>query len=227
MIKRIFFLFVKIVIGAWIFSVVLVVAYRFLPVPMTPLMLIRLGEGALQGRWVGINKEWVSYEEISPAVFRAVMSGEDGKFLRHGGIDWEAVEKARKRNEQAKGKKVYGASTITMQTAKNAFLIPVRSYIRKALEAYFTYMIEFIWGKKRILEVYVNIIEMGDGIYGIEAASRTYFGKSAKDLSSQEASLIAAVLPNPRRWSPAKPTGYILKRAGFIQGRMSGMPLPK
>ncbi len=227
MVKRILLFFLKFILGAWVASILIVVVYRFVPVPITPLMLIRIAEGALQGRWVGIDKDWVSYDEISPNVFRAVMSGEDGKFLRHGGIDWEAVEKARKRNEQAKGKKVYGASTITMQTAKNAFLIPVRSYIRKALEAYFTYMIEFVWGKKRILEVYVNIIEMGDGIYGVEAASRAYFGKSAKNLSPQEAALIAAVLPNPRRWSPAKPTGYIQKRASFIQGRMAGMPLPK
>jgi monofunctional biosynthetic peptidoglycan transglycosylase len=113
-----------------------------------------------------------------------------------------------------------------MQTAKNAFLFPSRTYIRKAFEAYFTYLIEFIWGKRRILEVYLNVIEMGSGVYGVEAASQRYFGKSAAQLSQREAALIASVLPNPRKWSPAKPSDYIQRKASTIQARMAGVALP-
>lgn len=203
------------------------VVYKFFPVPLTPTMVLRVMEGAAEGRSVGIDKDWVSYDEISPNFFRAVISGEDGRFLRHNGIDWKAVDAAKKYNERNKGKKLRGASTITMQTAKNTFLWQGRNYIRKGLEVYFTYLIETVWGKKRILEVYANVVEMGDGVYGIEAASQKYFNKSAKELTKREAALIAAVLPNPRRWSPAAPTPYINKRAAFISGRMNSIALPK
>jgi monofunctional biosynthetic peptidoglycan transglycosylase len=125
-----------------------------------------------------------------------------------------------------KGKRLIGASTISMQTSKNVFLWPGRNYVRKALEAYFTVLIEAIWGKKRILEVYVNSIEWGNGIYGVEAASQEYFNKSAADLTKNEAALLAAVLPNPRKWSAGKPSPYIKKRARSIQGRM-GVAIPK
>lgn len=209
------------------FSILTVVVYRFVPPPITPLMVIRMLEGGIEGRWVGIEKDWVSYDEISPNLFRAVTSAEDGRFMRHNGIDWKAVEAAKKYNEAKKGKKLRGASTISMQTAKNTFLWHGRNYVRKGLEAYFTYLIEYIWGKKRILEVYVNVIEWGDGVYGAEAASQKYFGKSASALSKREAALLAAVLPNPRRWAPNVPTKYINRRVRFIQGRMNSMPLPK
>jgi monofunctional biosynthetic peptidoglycan transglycosylase len=164
-----------------------------------------------------------------------VIASEDARFLAHTGIDWDAVQEAQKRNERTerlaaqgkiKRKRLYGASTITMQTAKNAFLFPSRTYIRKAFEAYFTYLIEFIWGKRRILEVYLNVIEMGSGVYGVEAASQRYFGKSAAQLSQREAALIASVLPNPRKWSPAKPSAYIQRKASTIQARMAGVALP-
>lgn len=227
MIKKIFKWGFKIAVWCFIVSVVMVAVYAVLPVPVTPTMVLRVIEGAGEGRSVGINKDWVSYDEISPNFFRAVISAEDARFMRHKGIDWRAVEAAKKYNERKKGKKLRGASTITMQTAKNTFLWQGRNYIRKGLEVYFTYMIEAVWGKKRILEVYANVIEMGDGVYGVEAASQKYFGKSAKNLTKREAALLAAVLPNPRRWSPAEPTKYINKRARFISGRMRSIALPK
>ncbi len=190
-------------------------------------MIIRLFEGWFEGKNVGIKKEWSSYDEISKNVFRAVVSGEDAKFMRHNGFDWDAIESARRYNKARKGRKLRGASTISMQTAKNAFLWHGRNYLRKALEAYFTVLIEFIWGKKRILEVYVNIIEFGEGIYGVQSASKHFFNKDASQLTSREAALLAAVLPNPRRWSPDNPTPYIEKRVAFIQGRMGSVVIPK
>ena len=217
-------------------SVFLVMCGRFLPIPATPLMLIRLVEGAVEGKWVGIDKTWTPIEKISPAVQRAVIASEDARFLAHGGVDWEAVKEARQRNARTerlaaqgkiKKKRLYGASTISMQTAKNVFLFPSRTYLRKALEVYFTYLIEWIWGKRRILEAYLNVIEMGDGVYGVEAAARRYFGKSAAQLNAQEASLLAAILPNPRAWSPAKPSAYIQRKAAVIRARSFGVALPE
>lgn len=227
MIKKIFFLILKLLGAFFLLSILTVLVYKFVNPPFTPLMLIRVVEGALDGELVGVNKEWKDYDDISKNVFRAVISSEDAKFLKHGGFDWKAIENAKKYNEKFKGKKVRGASTISMQTAKNVFLWQSRNYIRKALEAYFTVLIEYIWGKKRILEVYVNVIEMGTGVYGIEAASQKYFQKSASDLTKREAALIAAILPNPRYRSAASPTPYLEKRQAFIQKRMNGIALPK
>ena len=200
---------------------------KILPIPVTPVMIGRIFEGLVYGNIVGINKSWRSYEDISPWAFRAFISGEDGRFMRHHGIDWRAVKVAQRYNEIYKGRKKRGASTITMQTAKNAFLCHSRIYLRKALEVYFTYMIEPIWGKKRILEVYANIVEFGDGIYGVEAASQEFFNKSSDKLTKRQAALLAAVLPNPHRWSPARPTNYIMRRVAFIRGRMGSIALPK
>lgn len=200
---------------------------RVVPPPYTPIMIMRTWENAVQGEARGIERHWVPVERISPHVLRAVVAAEDGRFMRHDGIDWKAMEDAMRYNRLHKGRKVRGASTITMQTAKNVFLWHGRNYVRKGLEAWFTLLIEHLWGKRRILEVYVNTIEMGDGIYGIEAASLAYFGKSAADLTRRQAALIAAVLPNPRRWSPAHPTSYINRRADWIQARMGGVVIPK
>jgi monofunctional biosynthetic peptidoglycan transglycosylase len=216
-----------IIIGFLVGSVLTVVIYKFIAPPVTPLMLTRVVEGWFEGRSVGIDKDWVDYDEISPNFFKAVVSSEDGRFMKHGGVDWRAVDAAKKYNERNAGKKMRGASTITMQTAKNAFLWNGRNYVRKAFELYFTYLIEAVWGKQRIIEVYANIIEMGDGIYGVEAASQRFFGHSAKTLSKKEAALIAAVLPNPRRWSPAAPTNYIQKRVKFISGRINSASIPR
>ncbi len=213
--------------GFIVLSVVTVAITKFINPPLTPLMVLRPIEGMLDGKSVGIDKDWVSYEEISPNFFRAVISAEDGKFLRHDGFDRKAIEAAKRYNEIHKGKKKRGASTISMQTAKNTFLWHGRNYVRKGLEAYFTVLIEAVWGKKRILEVYANVIEFGEGIYGVEAASQAFFNKPAAKLTKRQAALLAAVLPNPRRWSPAKPTPYINRRANWISGRMRSIALPK
>lgn len=215
-----------VIVSYLVLSVLTVVIYKFINPPVTPPMIFRVFEYLFEGEFVGINKSWRDYDEVSPYIFKAVIGGEDGRFLSHGGIDWKAVDAAKRYNEIHKGKKKRGASTITMQTAKNTFLWHGRNYVRKAMEAYFTYLIEAIWGKKRILEVYVNVVEFGKGIYGVEAASQKFFNKPAKDLSRREAALLAAVLPNPHRWSPAAPTPYIEKRVDFIMGRM-GVAIPK
>ncbi|ROL56417.1 monofunctional biosynthetic peptidoglycan transglycosylase [Bacteroidetes/Chlorobi group bacterium Naka2016] len=217
----------KLVVFFFVSSISIVIVYKFIPPPITPIMILRVFEGWFEGKNVGINKQWVPYDNISKNVFRAVVSAEDARFMFHKGFDWDAIEAARRYNQAKKGRKLRGASTISMQTAKNAFLWHGRNYVRKALEAYFTVLIEFIWGKKRILEVYVNIIEFGEGIYGVQAASKHFFNKDSKDLTRREAALLAAVLPNPRRWSPIAPTPYIEKRVDFIQGRMNSVVIPK
>ncbi len=225
--KRLFKYFAKLILFFLSSSILVVIVYKFIPPPFTPIMILRVFEGWFEGENIGIRKRWVSYEEISVNLFRAVVSAEDARFMNHNGFDWDAIEAAKRYNESRKGKRLRGASTISMQTAKNAFLWHGRNYVRKALEAYFTVLIELIWGKKRILEVYVNIIEFGKGIYGVQAASEYFFHKDAKDLTRREAALLAAVLPNPRRWSPNAPTPYIEKRVEFIQGRMNSVVIPK
>ena len=182
-------------------------------------MVIRLWEQAFdEKKEMRLYKDWVSISKISKNVPQAVIAAEDQKFMEHNGFDIEAMKKAWENNQ--KGKRVKGGSTITQQTAKNVFLSPSRNLIRKGLEAYFTFLMELIWSKERIMEVYLNVIEMGEGIYGIEAAAQTYFKKPASKLSRQEAALIAAVLPNPRRWSPARPTAYISGRQAWILRQM-------
>jgi len=183
----------------------LTAAYRYVPPPITPLMVIRLFQGE------GIDKKWVPLDRVSTDVVRAVMALEDTTFCSHSGFDWGEVASAVE--DRLKGEPLRGASTISMQTAKNLYLWPDRHVTRKALEAPLTVLIETFWDKRRILEVYLNVIEWGPGIYGVEAASRVYFAKPASQLSRREAALLAAVLPNPRRWSPARPTDYIQNRA--------------
>jgi monofunctional biosynthetic peptidoglycan transglycosylase len=161
-------------------------------------------------------------KEMSPNLVLAVISSEDQKFAEHFGFDFEAIEKVAKQNIklQKRGKPIKGGSTISQQCAKNVFLFPQRSYIRKAFEVYFTFLIEIFWSKKRIMEVYLNVIEMGDGIYGAQAAAKTYFKKDAEKLTASECALIAAVLPNPRKWNAGKPTSFINKRKNWILRQM-------
>ena len=204
-----------------------VAATRVLPPAWTPLMVLRVWESLADAEPIGVDRQWVPAAQVSPHFYRAVVAAEDARFMRHNGIDWKAMEDAMRYNRAHKGRKVRGASTISMQTAKNVFLWHGRNYVRKGFEAWFTLAIEHLWGKKRILEVYANVVEMGKGVYGVEAAARRYFGKSAADLTRREAALIAAVLPNPRRWSPAHPTAYINRRANWIQSRMGGIALPR
>ncbi len=223
LIGKVFKWIFKVTAYLFIFSVLLVCLYKFVNPPVTPIMLLRV----IDNPRVGIHKEWVDYDEVAPVVYRSILAAEDARFLTHNGIDWKAVETAKEYNRIHKGKRKHGASTITMQTAKNTFLTHHRTYLRKGLEMYFTYMIEFIWGKKRILEIYVNIVEWGDGVYGIEEAAQYHFKKSAANLTATEAARLAAVLPNPRGWNPVKPTKYIRKRTSTIKARARQIGLRK
>lgn len=167
--------------------------------------------------------------EISPNLVRAVMAGEDARFCEHRGFDWTAIENAWEHYESGRGR-LLGASTISMQTAKNVFLWPGRDWLRKAIEAYFTVLIELAWGKRRIIEVYLNIVEWGRGVYGAEAAAQFYFRKPAAALTLTEASRLAAILPDPRQWSASRPNGHVLERSAFIRAQIpalpTGTPLP-
>jgi monofunctional glycosyltransferase len=195
-----------------------ILAYRFVPPPVTPLMVMRWAAGA------PIRQRWVPLARISPALIRAVVASEDEKFCFHRGFDWDALGEAW--NEWRAGRPPRGASTITMQTAKNLFLWPGRSVLRKGIEAYLTVLLELLWSKPRIIETYLNIIEWGKGIYGADMAARFYFGKPASALTVREAALFAAVLPNPRRWSPERPNAYIEARAATIRARMPAVTVP-
>lgn len=189
-----------------------ILLYAVVPPPVTPLMLIRAVEGH------GLTKDWVPLSEISPHLQRAVIAAEDGKFCTHGGFDWEAVDTAMQR--MRRGGSLHGASTISMQTAKNLFLWPQRTFFRKGAEAYITVWLETLLGKKRILELYLNVIEFGPGIYGAEAAAQHYFGVSAKDLTRTQSAQLAAVLPAPLTRRPVQ-TAY----AGTIAARMNHVML--
>jgi monofunctional biosynthetic peptidoglycan transglycosylase len=212
--KKIFRIIRFAVFFFFISTIIVTIIYRFIRPPVTPLQLIRVGEQLFNGENIKMKRDWVKFEDISPNMARAVIASEDNKFLKHHGIDFDAIKKARELNKKRKRK--LGASTISQQTAKNVFLWPDRSWLRKGLEVYFTGLIEIFWGKRRIMEVYLNVIEMGDGIYGVEMAAQKYFHKPASDLSRGEAALIAAVLPNPRRWNAGAPTSYIQRRQQSI-----------
>ncbi|MBI1253415.1 MAG: monofunctional biosynthetic peptidoglycan transglycosylase [Hyphomonas sp.] len=187
---------------------------RVLPAPGTILMTQR----GMQGE--DVRRDWTSLDSISPNLVLAVIASEDAKFCEHGGIDWDAIEKAREYNKKHDGKKRRGGSTISQQTAKNVFFWNGGGMPRKAGEAWMTYVIEAVWGKRRIMEVYLNVAEWGDGLFGAEAAAQARFGKSAADLSKLEAARLAAVLPSPNKWSADKPGPYVRKRTGSIMSRM-------
>lgn len=217
--RKIWRIFKILVIVFFASSIGTVILYSFVPVFVTPLMIIRSVEKIFDGKKPKIDKKWVNIKNISNNMPLAVISGEDQNFVNHNGFDFEAMRIAYKNNK--KGKRIHGASTISQQTAKNVFLWPSRNYIRKGLEVYFTCLIELFWSKKRIMEVYLNVIETGDGIYGVEAASQKYFKKSAKKLSKSEAAAIAASLPNPRRFNAAKQTNFFINHKAFIEKYMS------
>lgn len=204
-----------------LFSLVL---FRWVPVPATPLMLLRLAEGKQHGQEHRLYNDWVPLEKISPHLIRSAIAAEDQRFMEHYGFDFEAMKKAMDYNRKNRAGRTRGASTISQQTAKNVFLWPSRTWIRKGLEAGFTLLIEGIWGKRRIIEVYLNVIEMGPGIYGAEAASRAYFDKSAEDLSARQAALIVAAFPNPRERSPENPSRYLKNRAQKIARMARNLP---
>ncbi|GAB2762187.1 monofunctional biosynthetic peptidoglycan transglycosylase [Actinomadura fibrosa] len=195
----------------------MVVLYKWVPVPFTPLMAIRYFEHPDEK----IRHDWVPMEEISPNLPLAVVASEDQNFASHNGFDYDAIKKAIE--ESKRRKKSRGASTISQQTAKNVFLWPHRSWFRKGLEVYFTFLIELIWSKERIMEVYLNSIEMGKGIYGAEAASQAWFGKPAARLTQYEAAALAAVLPNPRVYRANPASSYIQQRKGWIVRQMNNL----
>ncbi|PJB11844.1 MAG: monofunctional biosynthetic peptidoglycan transglycosylase [Flavobacteriales bacterium CG_4_9_14_3_um_filter_40_17] len=207
-------------LGLWFLgiSIFMVIFFRFVPVPFTPLMFIRTAQQWSNDEKLVWKHDWVSLDEMSAKLPLAVICSEDQKFMTHNGFDFVAIDKAIKHNEISKRKR--GASTISQQTAKNVFLWPQRSWVRKGLEVYFTFLIETLWSKERIIEVYLNSIEMGKGIYGAEAASQFWFKKSAKKLTSGQAAALAAVLPNPRKYRANPPTPYIENRKNWIVRQM-------
>lgn len=201
-----------------ILSVVSTIFFRWVPVPVTPLMLKRCIEQKMDDKKMKLEKDWVSLEEISPHLQLAVVCCEDQNFLMHYGFDFKALKKAMINNE--KKKRLRGGSTISQQTAKNVFLWDGRNYVRKAFEAYFTLLIETFWSKERIMEMYLNVIEFGDGIYGAEAASQHYFKKHAKNLTKEEAATLATLLPNPRSYGKNLKSAYIQKRKQWTLQQM-------
>lgn len=207
-------------LSLWFFaiSIVSVIVFRWVPIPVTPLMLIRCVEQKMDDKEMKLNKTWKPLEELSPHLQLAVVCCEDQNYLKHNGFDFGAIEKAIKHNEKSKKKR--GASTISQQVAKNVFLWPSRSWVRKGFEVYFTFLIEVFWSKERIMEVYLNVIEMGDGIYGAEAASQAYFKKSAITISKRQAATIAVTLPNPRKFNAKKPTRYLNGRISWAMQQM-------
>ncbi|MDI5948694.1 monofunctional biosynthetic peptidoglycan transglycosylase [Flavobacterium yafengii] len=200
----------------WFFglSLFFVVLFKFVPVPFTPLMVIRAIENKATGKEVFFSHDWEPIENISMNLQKAVIASEDGTFLKHNGFDFVAMQKAYKSNER--GRRIKGGSTISQQTAKNVFLWQGRSYLRKGLEAYFTVLIEIIWGKERIMEVYLNSIEMGNGVYGAQAAAEHWYRKGASSLTPMQAAGIAAILPNPRKYSATSSSSYINRRKAKI-----------
>lgn len=193
-------------------SITLVVLFQWVPIYITPLMVKRCIEQKMDGKEMKLNKTWKPLEEISPSLQLAVVCSEDQNYLKHHGFDFGAIKKAIEHNKKSKRKR--GASTISQQTAKNVFLWDGRSWVRKGFEVYFTFLIELFWSKERIMEVYLNVIEMGDGIYGAEAASQSYFKKSAIGISKQQAATISAILPSPLKYNAKKPSA-------FLQGRIN------
>ena len=194
--------------------VVMTIAYRFIPPPVTILMLLRAAQGH------GLDYQWRGLDDISPDMVQAAIASEDSGFCRHHGFDFTAIHKALAHNERRPGK-IRGGSTISQQTAKNVFLWPDRTYVRKGLEAWFTVLTEAIWGKRRIMEMYLNVVEMGPGIYGAEAASQAYFGHSAKELDRSEADHLIAILPSPLKWKAVHSGAYVQGRSARIAARAS------
>lgn len=226
-IKRLAFRVITLAVIAFFSSSVLaVLAYRFIPVYVTPLMFIRSGEYSSEDRNVKLKKTWVPIRLISKNLVNAVVASEDAHFMTHDGFDWDGIKAAYESNksDDKGGKSLRGGSTISQQTAKNVFLWPKQSWVRKGFEAYFTVLIEFFWSKERIMEVYLNVIEMGDpGIFGAQAAAEHYFGINASELDKKQSALIAACLPNPHVYNINNPSAYVRKRQNRILKLMNSV----
>ncbi|MEG1403175.1 monofunctional biosynthetic peptidoglycan transglycosylase [Bacteroides sp.] len=212
----------NLVLFFFISSILAVLIYRFLPVYVTPLMVIRSVQQVVSGEMPTCKHTWVSFDKISPNLPMAVIASEDNRFAEHNGFDMIEIKKAMKENEKRKRKR--GASTISQQTAKNVFLWPQSSWVRKGFEVYFTFLVELCWSKERIMTVYLNSIEMGKGIYGAEATAKYKFGTTAAKLTKGECALIAATLPNPIRFDSAHPSQYIKRRQSQILRLMRLVP---
>jgi monofunctional biosynthetic peptidoglycan transglycosylase len=219
--KRILYWVLALFFGTTILAVVVL---RFIPVWITPLMVIRCCQQVSEGKDLRMVHHWVPLDKISPSLPVAVIASEDANFLRHHGFDYKAIEHAAERNRKHPEKRKLGASTISQQTAKNVFLWPGRSWVRKGFEVYFTTLIELLWSKQRIMEVYLNSIEMGDGIYGADAVAMEHFHTDALNLTRSQCALIAVTLPNPRRFSSKNPSAYMLKRQARIEREMKFVP---
>ena len=209
-----------IVVAFFASTILSVAVLRWVPVWFTPLMFIRLAQQVSEGKELTLHHHWVPLEEIAPSLPTAVMASEDARFQEHHGFDYKAIEHAAMRNIKHPEKRKLGASTISQQTAKNVFLWPGRSWVRKGFEVYFTTLIELMWTKQRIMEVYLNSIEMGDGIYGADAVAEHHFNTTADKLTKAQCALIAVSLPNPRRMNSARPSAYMLKRQKRIMQEM-------
>ena len=205
-------------------TILSVIVLRWMPVYYTPLMFIRLAQQKANHQELTLHHHWVPIEEIAPSLSTAVMASEDSHFQEHHGFDFKAIEQAAMRNIKHPDKRKHGASTISQQTAKNVFLWPGRSWLRKGFEVYFTAMIELCWSKQRIMEVYLNSIEMGNGIYGVDAVAEYHFNKKASELFRSECALIAATLPNPRKFDSQNPSAYMKKRQRQIEHEMRFVP---
>jgi|SRR5690554_2870187 len=212
--KRIIKLIVSAIIVFFVSSTYTVMLFRFVNPPITIFMIYQY----INGEHNVVVKEWRSIEEINPTLPLAIIASEDQNFLNHWGFDLKAIEKALANN--SKNKRIRGGSTISQQLAKNLFLIPTKSYVRKALEGYFTILIELLWNKKRTMEVYLNVVEYGEGVYGASAAAKMYFGKDASELNQKESSLIVTALPNPIRYSLSRPSAYMYQRSHWVQRQM-------
>ena len=216
----------RLLVGFVLFSIAACALLRWLPPPTSAFMLYRHYEDLVNdGTFKSISYRWISTKKISPNAGMAVMASEDQRFPEHSGFDLDSIQASIE--DYREGGKLRGASTISQQVAKNLFLTPAKSFLRKGIEAWFTLLIEHLWSKERILEVYLNIAEFGDHLFGIEAASQYYFGKSAKNLSRPQAALLAATLPNPHRLQAAHPTAYLFRRQRWILRQMANMGTPK
>ena len=208
----------KLVLAAAVISVVLVLVMRWVPPLGSSLMVERKVESWLDGKPIDLQRQWRPWQQLPDDLKIAVIAAEYQKFAEHWGFDLAAIRAALAHNER--GGSLRGASTLSQQVAKNLFLWSGRSWLRKGLEVWFTGLIELCWSKQRILEVYLNTVEWGDGVFGADAAAHAYFGKGAPYLSTQQAALLAAVLPNPRAWNPTKPSAYVTRRANWIRQQM-------
>ena len=216
MFKRLCKIIKQLLFGSVFLSVLIVVLFRFVNPPISMFMILHFLESGNK-----IEKEWKSIEEISPSVPMAFIASEDQLFLTHSGFDVGAIQKAIESNQS--NQRIRGGSTISQQLAKNLFLYSSKSYVRKGLEAYFTFLIELIWPKKRIMEVYLNVVEMGEGVYGVPKGAELYFKKSAESISTREAALMATALPNPKLYSLRSPSNYMIKRANWVQTQMRNL----